>query len=730
MSKPDGSDPFTRWGDVAMEAVAKVSLGAVEALWRALNYLSAAQLYLQDNLLLERPLEPGDVKENPSGHWGVCPPTNLVLAHLAPVLRLARPGMEVHIVHGAGHAGPSAFAFSYLTGELGRARPRFRQTPSGLRALVSGFPHGHGLGSEITPGIPGQRYMGGQLGPALAFGYGTVLDAPHRLTAVLVGDGECETGLTAATWLGARALRHTGNHGAVLPVVLLNGLRQGGPSLLAGLSPAQQREYFRGLGWHPIFDPGTDNAAFRSTLMGALAAVRPVGDDQRPVMVVVTLPKGATGPERLAGRAIIGTPRVHKTPLHQPRQSPPQLAMLDQWLRSYRPGELLTGTGAPTTLLRAALPVLVQKPCYRERRDSSGDGMSCRNGLRAGATGRAAEGRSFGVAVADVLRRFGDQGHFRVFSPDELASNRLALTNSEEAPPEWLVEILNEELCHAWLQGYVETGRNALFVTYEAFAVLNTSQLHQHLKTRRISALHWPEIVSPSINYLLTSLGWDNCYSHQNPGLLSSLLELEDPNLRVFTPADAARAAADLEVMLSTGGRCHVLLASKHPVPQHPLATLDEEIERGLAVWPHLSDPGPVELVLVSVGDVPGREMSAAVHLIRRQRPSTRIRYVHVNDLTVLAHPSIRPGALTDAEFSCIFGDRGPVLLAALGYPAAVHNLLWRRRQEARRWQVLGYRDPGQSLSPGRLLRHCTMDAESLAGRALGLLATEGGGTW
>ncbi|MGH9038011.1 MAG: phosphoketolase, partial [Acidimicrobiia bacterium] len=359
MSRPDGPGPSTTWGEVAVEAAAQVSLSAVEALWRALNYLSAAQLYLQDNLRLERRLEPGDVKENPSGHWGVCPPTNLVLAHLAPVLRHAGPGMELDIVHGAGHAAPSAFAFSYLTGELGRSRPCLRQTPSGLRAFVSGFPHGHGLGSEITPAIPGQRYMGGQLGPALAFGYGTVLDAPHRLTAVLVGDGECETGLTAATWLGARALRHTGNHGAVLPVVLLNGLRQGGPSLLAGLSPARQREYFRGLGWDPVFDPGTDQAAFRSTLMRALAAVRPVGDDERPVVVVVTLAKGATGPEQLDGRAIIGTPRVHKTPLHQPRQKPSELAMLDRWLRSYRPGELLTGSGAPTALPRAALPVMV-----------------------------------------------------------------------------------------------------------------------------------------------------------------------------------------------------------------------------------------------------------------------------------------------------------------------------------------------------------------------------------
>lgn len=445
------------------------------------------------------------------------------------------------------------------------------------------------------------------------------------------------------------------------------------------------------------------------------------------MVVVVTLPKGATGPERLDGRAIIGTARVHKTPLHQPRQHPSQMAMLDRWLRSYRPGELLTGTGAPTALLRAALPALVPGSCDREERGLTGDGVSCRNGLRAGVTGRAAAGRSFGVAVADVLRRFGDQGQFRVFSPDELASNRLTLTDAEESPPEWLVEVLNEELCHAWLQGYVETGRNALFVTYEAFAVLNTSQLHQHLKARRISILHEPETVSPSINYLLTSLGWDNCYSHQNPGLLSSLLELEDPNLRVLTPADAARAAADLEVMLSTRGRCHVLLASKHPVPQQPLATLDEEVERGLAVWPHLSDPGSVELVLVSVGDVPGREMSAAVDLIRRRRPGTRIRYVYVNDLTVLADPSIRPGALTDTEFSSIFGDRGPVLLASLGYPAAVCNLLWRRGQDGRRWRVLGYRDPGRPLTAGRLLRHCTMDAESLAGQALGLLATDGG---
>jgi len=700
--------PPLAWAEVAGHAESIVATRSVEALWRGLNFLSAAQLYLADDVLLQRPLRPSDVKATPSGHWGVCPSTNLVLAVLAPVLR-ALPGqagqLEVLVTHGAGHAGPSALAYAYLTGDLGRRWPAFRQSTEGLTRLIAGFPHPDTLGSEISPMLPGHRYMGGQLGPALAFATGTVLDSPGRLSVVLIGDGECETGSTAAAWLARRALDGTGSHGCVLPVVLLNGLRMGGLSLLSRLSHDEQARYFTGLGWQPVVPDDDGVAAFRTALGRALRRLVPVGAPGRPPVLLLRLPKGATGPA-FVGSRIIGMVATHKTPLRNPRDDADERAALAEWLAGYRPGELLQPDGRPSELVGAALPGPSLPP--------AGTTLPVPHVPDTPAS-------TLGEATGRVLRRHAAAAGFRVFSPDELASNRVRLVDEHGALPPWACEVLNEEMCQMWLQGYVETGRRGVLISYEAFAAVNTSLLQQYLKYRAV-ARHVSSASVPSLNYVLTSLGWRNSYSHQNPGLISSLIETADPAVRIYTPADPGRAAAALDAMLRSRGRVNVLVAHKHEVPAHPAETAEEEMAVGAAVWRHLSDPGEPDLVLAAAGDVAARQVCEALPGLRSRRPEAALRVVHIAELTGLGSPRQRPNGLSGGRFRTLFGTSCPVLLLVPGFRGAVTSLLWERPGTQRRFVVLGYRDPGRPVSADGLLRHCRMDRASLEEVAASLL--------
>jgi xylulose-5-phosphate/fructose-6-phosphate phosphoketolase len=319
----------TAWEDAAVRS-AEVPDESVGALWRTLNYLSAAQLYLISNLRGTRKLAPSDVKARPRGHWGVCPPVNWMLAHLGPINAHRTPGTALTILHGAGHAGPSALAHAYLTRQLDRLAPGWSM--DALHQLITGFPHIETYGSEISPLIVGACYTGGQLRPALAVAQGMVMDAPHHLAVPLIGDGECETGATAASWLASRALRNTGDHGRVLPAVLLNGLRMGAPSLLSRLSEDQIRGYFTGLGYTAFIHQGDDVASFRALLAQALARLQPLGSDGPHPLIVLAMPKGFTGPRHAGGKPILGTPAVHKTPLSDPRHRPEELTVLQDWL--------------------------------------------------------------------------------------------------------------------------------------------------------------------------------------------------------------------------------------------------------------------------------------------------------------------------------------------------------------------------------------------------------------
>lgn len=672
------ADGFPDWEDTARRAADTVPDTAVEALWKSVCYLAAAQLYLTgSNIRLARPLKPADVKERPRGHWGTCPPAGYVLAHLGPVTALRPPGTEIIPLHGAGHAAPAVLAHAYLTGALPPGGARW--SAQGIRDLVAAFPDGP-AGPEVTPLIPGVRYTGGQLGPALAVAQGMALDAPGRLVVPLIGDGELETGAAAAAWLARRALAGTGGHGGVLPVVLANGLRMGGPSLLAGMNRREQERYFTGLGYQPVFSAGTEPGDFRRVLARALASVRPLGDPGPHPVLVLTMPKGHTGPEEAGGRRIAGTPAVHKTPLTDPRRSPDEFRVLADWLASYQPGTLLTAGGAPSGLVRAALPgpvppapePAVPPPAVRPAADIS-------------------------AAIRDRARSHG----FRLFSPDELSSNRLRAGAPDSTP--WAVEILNEEIAHCWLQGYTETGRDALLATYEAFAAVNTSLLVQHLKHQRLRAAAG-RTGTPSVNYLLTSLGWRNTYTHQNPGLAASMLELGHPGLHVHTPADPPRAAAALQAMLASRDQVNLLIYDKHSEQTFPSGPAAAELADGAACWPcYSSGHGSPGLVLASAGDIAARQMTQAAIALRAARPGAVIRYVHVSDLSSLGPVPACPHGLPADAFERLFGRDCPVLLAVPVRPAPVRALLAARRQ-AHRVRVLGWSDPGRPAGPGELL--------------------------
>lgn len=698
------------WADLARHTNRLVPDASVAAVADALDYLCLAQLYLSDNPLLTRPLAPADIKPRPAGHWGVCPPVNRMLAALGPLQAAVPDGYELHVLHGAGHAGPSALAHAYLTGRLGNAHPGLSQSEAGLRELVSGFPRAD-IGGEITPMISGHLHTGGQLGPALAIGQGTVLDAPHRLSVVLIGDGECETGTTAASWLATRALHGTGDHGTVLPVVLLNGLRMGGPSVLSMLSRSELTAYFTGLGHRPVYSDGLDIAQLRQALAEALDAAQPLGIPGPSSVLVVTLDKGHGAPAPLAG-----TPAVHKTPLRDPAGVPAEFDALAVWLTSYQPDQLLTSSGRPRPHLLPALPLSRTKP----------DRIAASRGCVAASAQVAvhAAGLPFAKVVSEVLRTRAERGAFRVFSPDELASNRLDLTDEYGRPAPWAVEVLSEELCHAWAQGYTETGRHALVATYEAFAPITLSLIQQQLKHRSVRR-HAGLAPLPSLVYLLTSLGWHNTLTHQNPSLTTALLAGGDPTLHVLTPADPARTAAALAFALRKLDRCTIVVADKHSTVHQPLETLDEELRHGIAIWPHLTHPGPgdPDLILASAGDLPAEALTTLARRLRTERPGLRLRYIHVHDLTALAEDGTHPLALAPDAFAHHFGTRAPILLATIGNPADIHALLGRRHPGSR-LTVLGYRDPGRPVSQEHLRRLCGLDDAGLWQLAIALTDT------
>ena len=660
-----------------------------EALWRAITFVSVAALHLQDNPLLRRPLEPSDVKAGAGGHWGTVPGTAWVLAHLG--LLEARPSpLGVTPVLGAGHAGVVQLALAWLTGDLARVRPAFCPYAAGLARLVAAFPLVEGLGSETHPSLPVGSHLGGLLGGALAFAQGLALDTHGQVVVPILGDGECETPTTSAAWLAHREL---GASTAVLPIVQVNGQRMGGVSLLGSMSDEQLRAYARGVGWTPrivhVGEAGdlAEHAAFHQALEQSLEAVLQ-GDHQ---MIFMRCVKGWSGPA------------AHKTPLTDARHDPGQRLELSRWLASYRPAELLDESGHPLSRLAQALHI------YRLAAPSSGDRSSERVRPDAGAADAQPtlashcpavgegdrRGGSFAAHIGAVLSRHAQAGDFRVFSPDELASNRLAWVVRQA----WAHEVLAEEVLLGWLAGWTASGRRGVLISYEAFASLLLAGLVAHLKQRRLVSSPLP-----SLNVLLTSYGWQNVYTHGDPSLITAMVGLDDPAVHVFTPADPARTAVALDDALLSRGQINIIIAGKHATTHYPLSTVDEERRQGLAVWPHLSDDDP-DLVLAFCGDLPAAAACEAAVQIRA-RYGCRVRLVAVHELT----------ALRRVDLDRLVGDRAAVVVATLGHPAAVWALLGGRLR--RPCAVVGWREPSHPVSQRDLAARAGLDVDGLVASA------------
>ncbi|GAB3199602.1 phosphoketolase family protein [Nocardioides hungaricus] len=713
---------------------------ALDRWWRAANYLSVGQIYLMGNPLLREPLREEHVKPRLLGHWGTTPGLTFVYAHLNRAIM--RRGQEMVFVTGPGHGGPGVVAASYLEGTYSEIYPDVGLDERGLRRLFRQFSFPGGIPSHAAPETPGSIHEGGELGYALSHAYGAAFDNPDLVVAAVVGDGEAETGPLATSWHSTKFVDPR-RDGAVLPILHLNGYKIANPTVLARIPEAELTALMRGYGHTPYVVAGSDPAQMHADLSGALAqALDEIADIQgeartsagpvprRPwPMIVLRSPKGWTGPKEVDGLRIEDYWRSHQVPFADARTDQGHRAVLEEWLRSYRPEELFDEAGAPAPDIAALRPdgelrmsasphtnggVLLRDLRMPDFRDYAVD-------VDKPGTGSAEATRVLGRFLRDVMAENMDS--FRLFAPDENSSNRLGdvmevtdrTWNAEIreyddhlAPDGRIMEILSEHTCQGWLEGYLLTGRHGLFSCYEAFIHLVDSMFNQHAKwlesTRRIA---WRRPVA-SLNYLLTSHVWrqdHNGFSHQDPGFIDHVVNKKATVVRVYLPPDA-------NTLLSVGDHClrsrhyvNVIVAGKQPARQY--LSMDDAIvhcTKGIGIWDWASNDsgdagGEPDVVMACAGDVPTMETLAAVQLLREELPDLRIRVVNVVDLMRLQPEEEHSHGLSDADFDALFTRDKPVIFAYHGYPWLIHRLTYRRTNHDN-LHVRGYKEEGTTTTP------------------------------
>ncbi|WP_343603047.1 phosphoketolase family protein [Mycobacterium sp.] len=740
------------------------ALARIDAYWRAANYLSVGQIYLLDNPLLHRPLTRDDVKPRLLGHWGTTPGLNLVYAHLNRVIR--HRDANVLFVTGPGHGGPGLVANAYLEGTYSEVYTDIGQNADGMRKLFRQFSFPGGIPSHVAAQTPGSIHEGGELGYALVHAYGAAFDNPDLVVACVVGDGEAETGPLAASWHSNKFLNPAVD-GAVLPILHLNGYKIANPTVLARIPSAELESLLRGYGYRPITVAGDDPVDVHRQLAGALddafediatiqRAARGGASTDRPVwpMIVLRTPKGWTGPKVVDGKQVEGTWRSHQVPLAETHDDSGHRAQLEEWLRSYRAGELFDDDGALRPELRALAPA-------GDRRMSANPHAN--GGLllhdldlpdfrdyavpvpQPGVQTHEAT-RVLGTFLRDVIPRNPDR--FRLMGPDETASNRLSavfestgkvwlsqtLPGDELLTPDGRVmEVLSEHLCQGWLEGYLLTGRHGLFNCYEAFVHIVDSMLNQHAKWLATSReLAWRRPIA-SLNYLLSSHVWrqdHNGASHQDPGFIDLVANKRPEVVRVYLPPDGNTLLSVADHCLRSRDYVNVIVAGKQPA----LAYLDMDsaiahCTRGLGVWPWAGTAeGEPDVVLACAGDVPTLETLAAADILRRELPDLAVRVVNVVDLMRLQPDSEHPHGMSDREFDALFTRDRPVVFAYHGYPWLIHRLTYRRANHGH-IHVRGYKERGTTTTPFDMVMlndldrfHLVMDVidrvDGLAGRA------------
>jgi xylulose-5-phosphate/fructose-6-phosphate phosphoketolase len=705
-------------------------LRLLDAYWRAANYLSVGQIYLLDNPLLREPLRPEHVKPRLLGHWGTTPGLNLVYAHLNRAIR-ARD-LDAIYVCGPGHGGPGMVANAYLEGTYSELYPHVSPDERGLRELFRQFSFPGGIPSHAAPETPGSIHEGGELGYALAHAYGAAFDNPDLLVACVVGDGEAETGPLAASWHANKFLNPR-RDGAVLPILHLNGYKIANPTVLARIPEHELVALLEGYGYRPLLVSGDEpepvHRAFAAALDEALDEIARIkGESTRPrwPMIVLRTPKGWTGPAEVDGLPVENTWRSHQVPLADTRANDEHRRRLEEWLRSYRPEELFDENGALVHELRALAP-------EGDRRMSANPhangGLLLRDlvlpdfrdyGVEVPEPARTSSEamRVLGGFLRDVVQR--NPESFRVFGPDETASNRLGdvlaatdrqweaeiLPTDEHLAPEGrVVEVLSEHLCQGWLEGYLLTGRHGVFNCYEAFIHIVDSMFNQHAKWLKVTrGIPWRRPIA-SFNYLLSSHVWrqdHNGFSHQDPGFIDHVVNKKAEIIRVYLPPDANCLLSVADHCLRSRNYVNVVVAGKQPALNY--LPMDEAIvhcTRGIGIWDWASNDagGEPDVVLGCCGDVPTLEAVAAAAILRERLPDLKVRLVNVVDLMRLQPDTEHPHGLSDSEFDALFTVNRPVVFAYHGYPWLIHRLTYRRNGHAN-LHVRGYKEEGTTTTP------------------------------
>ncbi|MFI1973215.1 phosphoketolase [Streptomyces cinnamoneus] len=714
-------------------------LAALDAHWRAANYLSAGQIYLLDNPLLTEPLRPEHIKPRLLGHWGTSPGLNLVHTHLNRVIK-ARD-LDALCVWGPGHGGPAVLAGSWLDGSYGETYPDVGRDARGMARLFRQFSFPGGVPSHVAPETPGSVHEGGELGYSLAHAYGAALDNPGLLVACVIGDGEAETGPLAASWHSNKFLDPV-HDGAVLPILHLNGYKISNPAVLARLPETELDRLLHGYGHHPLHVGGDDPRQVHRDLARAMdtaldhiaviqRSARAEGVTDRPSWPVIVLrtPKGWTGPAEVDGTPVEGTWRAHQVPLSGVRDDRGHLRQLEQWLRSYRPGELFDAEGRPTPAVLACVP---EGPRRLGANPHANGGLLLRELPlpplerhavtvdKPGATQHEPT-RVLGDLLEDVMTRTAERRDFRLVGPDETASNRLQAvfratdkawqattlpTDEHLGRHGRVMEVLSEHLCQGWLEGYLLTGRHGFFSCYEAFVHIVDSMVNQHIKWLKVSrTLPWRRPVA-SLNYLLTSHVWrqdHNGFSHQDPGFVDHVLNKSADVVRVYFPPDANTLLSVADHVLRSRDHVNVVVAGKQP----GFDWLDLEQARahcargaGIWTWAGTEESGrEPDVVLAAAGDVPTQEVLAAASLLRRHLPDLAVRVVNVVDIARLMPSGEHPHGMPDAEFDALFTRDKPVVFAYHGYPWLIHRLAYRRAVHGD-LHVRGYKESGSTTTP------------------------------
>jgi xylulose-5-phosphate/fructose-6-phosphate phosphoketolase len=723
-------------------------LRVIDAWWRAANYVSVGQIYLLDNPLLREPLRPEHVKPRLLGHWGTTPGLTFVYAHMNRVIR--RDGLNAIFVTGPGHGGPGLVASTWLEGTYSEVYPHIGRDEDGLRRLFRQFSFPGGVPSHVAPETPGSINEGGELGYSLVHAYGAVFDNPDLLACCVVGDGEAETGALATSWHSNKFVDPR-RDGAVLPILHLNGYKIAGPTVLARIPHEELRALFEGYGHAPIFVEGAEPTEMHQAMAAALddatreiariqGEAREGGGEARPrwPMIVLRTPKGWTGPKEVDGKRAEGTFRSHQVPLSAVRTNPAHLAQLEQWMRSYRPDELFDARGAPIRELATLAPagerrmganphanggLLLRDLRLPDFRDYAVD-------VPTPAKGSSEATRVLGRWLRDVMRLNEETRNFRLFGPDETASNRLSdvfeVTNrtwdariadddDHLAPDGRVMEVLSEQMCQGWLEGYLLTGRHGLFNCYEAFIHIVDSMFNQHAKWLKVTRdIPWRRPVA-SLNYLLSSHVWrqdHNGFSHQDPGFIDHVMNKKAEIIRVYLPPDANCLLSVADHCLRSHHYVNVIVAGKQPALDY--LSMDQAIAhctRGIGIWDWASGDagGEPDVVMACAGDVPTLETLAAVALVREHLPELGVRVVNVVDLMRLQSESEHPHGLSDAEFDALFTTDRPVIFAYHGYPWLIHRLTYRRTGH-RNLHVRGYKEEGTTTTPFDMVMLNDMD--------------------